>query len=196
GGNQTIQVDVRVLAATNKNLEDEIEMGNFRADLFWRLNVVPIQVPLLQERVEDIPLLVTDFVETNIHKGLGKKSFTDDALAIMMRHSWPGNIRELRNFVERIVIMSPEEDISGDTVEKYMHQDSSAPKSISDTRNLVPYHKQNFKEAKKEFEREYLVVKLQENNGNISQTAEMLGMERSHLHKKLKALQIELSSSD
>ncbi len=196
GGNQTIQVDVRVLAATNKNLEDEIEMGNFRADLFWRLNVVPIQVPLLQERVEDIPLLVADFVETNIHKGLGKKSFTDDALAIMMRHSWPGNIRELRNFVERIVIMSTEEDISGDTVEKYMHQDSSAPKSISDTRNLVPYHKQNFKEAKKEFEREYLVVKLQENNGNISQTAEILGMERSHLHKKLKALQIELSSSD
>jgi two-component system nitrogen regulation response regulator NtrX len=196
GGNQTIQVDVRVLAATNKNLEDEIEMGNFRADLFWRLNVVPIQVPLLQERLEDIPLLVAYFVETNTHKGLGEKSFTDDALAIMMRHSWPGNIRELRNFVERIVIMSPDENISGDTVEKYMHQDSSAPESISDTKNLVPYQKKNFKEAKKEFEREYIVVKLQENNGNISQTAEMLGIERSHLHKKLKALHIELSNSD
>jgi two-component system nitrogen regulation response regulator NtrX len=196
GGNQTIQVDVRVLAATNKNLEDEIERGNFRADLFWRLNVVPIHIPLLQERVEDIPLLVAYFVEAFTHKGLEKKSFSDEALTVMMRHSWPGNVRELRNFVERIVIMSPDENISDKTVEKYMHQDSSAPESISDTKNLVPYLKQNFKEAKKEFEREYLVVKLQENNGNISQTAEMLGIERSHLHKKLKALHIELSNSD
>jgi two-component system nitrogen regulation response regulator NtrX len=196
GGNQTIQVDVRVLAATNKNLEDEIERGNFRADLFWRLNVVPIHIPLLQERVEDIPLLVAYFVEAFTHKGLERKSFSDEALTVMMRHSWPGNIRELRNFVERIVIMSPDENISDKTVEKYMHQDSSAPESISDTKNLVPYLKQNFKEAKKEFEREYLVVKLQENNGNISQTAEMLGIERSHLHKKLKALHIELSNSD
>ena len=114
----------------------------------------------------------------------------------MMRHTWPGNVRELRNFVERIVIMSPDENVSGETVEKYMRQDSSATESIFDTKTLVPYQKQNFKEAKREFEREYLVVKLQENNGNISQTAEMLGMERSHLHKKLKALHIEPSNSD
>jgi two-component system nitrogen regulation response regulator NtrX len=106
GGNQTIQVDVRVLAATNKNLEEEIELGNFRADLFWRLNVVPINVPLLKERAEDIPLLVSDFVEAFTHKGLGRKTFTDEAVAEMMRHTWPGNVRELRNCVERIVIMS------------------------------------------------------------------------------------------
>jgi two-component system nitrogen regulation response regulator NtrX len=196
GGLQTIQVDVRVLAATNKNLEDEIEKGHFRADLFWRLNVVPIHVPLLQERVEDIPLLVADFVETFTHKGMGKKSFTDEALADMMRHTWPGNVRELRNFVERIVIMSPDENISEKTVKKFLHQGTSVSENESETNKIAPYQKQNFKEAKKEFEREYLIDKLLENNNNISHTAEMLGMERSHLHKKLKALHIDLSNSD
>jgi two-component system nitrogen regulation response regulator NtrX len=196
GGNQTIQVDVRVLAATNKNLEEEIEMGNFRADLFWRLNVVPINIPLLQERVEDIPLLVEYFIEAFTHKGLERKTFTDAALAVMMRHTWPGNVRELRNFVERIVIMSPEENISDETVKKYLDQGSAAPESSQDSKSMAPYTTQNFKEAKKEFEREYLIVKLRNNNGNISQTAEMLGIERSHLHKKLKALNIELSDSD
>jgi two-component system nitrogen regulation response regulator NtrX len=117
GGNQTILVDVRVLTATNKNLEEEIEAGNFRADLFWRLNVVPIHIPLLRERVEDIPLLVADFVEALSHKGLGKKSFTDEGMSVMMRHTWPGNVRELRNFVERLVIMCPDEEINAKTVE-------------------------------------------------------------------------------
>ena len=196
GGNQTIQVDVRVLAATNKNLEDEIEKGNFRADLFWRLNVVPIHVPLLQERVADIPLLVADFVESFTHKGLENKFFTDQALAVMMQHTWPGNVRELRNFVERIVIMSPDESISGETVKNFLHQTPSASDNAAAPKTMAPYQKQNFKEAKKEFEREYLIAKLQENNGNISQTSEILGMERSHLHKKLKALEIDLSDSD
>jgi len=196
GGSQTIQVDVRVLAATNKNLENEIEIGNFRADLFWRLNVVPIHVPLLLERVVDIPFLVADFVDTFTHKGLGRKSFTDEALAVMMQHTWPGNVRELRNFVERLVIMSPDENISGETVKIFLHQGPSVPENASDAKTIAPYRKQNFKEAKREFEREYLIVKLQENNGNISQTAEILGIERSHLHKKLKALHIELSDSD
>ena len=196
GGNQTIQVDVRVLAATNKNLEDEIEKGNFRADLFWRLNVVPIHVPLLQERVADIPLLVADFVESLTHKGLENKFFTDQALAVMMQHTWPGNVRELRNFVERIVIMSPDESISGETVKNFLHQSPSASDNAADPKTMAPYQKQNFKEAKKEFEREYLIAKLQENNGNISQTSEILGMERSHLHKKLKSLDIDLSDLD
>ena len=196
GGNQTIQVDVRVLAATNKDLEEEIENGNFRADLFWRLNVVPIHVPLLQQRIEDIPLLVAYFTEVFYHKGLGKKTFSDAALDIMMRHTWPGNVRELRNFVERLVIMSPEENISAPTVEKYLYQGSSSPDSVVGVTSPASYRLQNFKEAKKEFEREYLTAKLKEHNNNISQTAETLGMERSHLHKKLKALHIELSDSD
>jgi two-component system nitrogen regulation response regulator NtrX len=196
GGNQTIQIDVRVLAATNKNLEKEIKMGNFRADLFWRLNVVPIQLPLLQERVEDIPLLVDDFIEILSHKGLGRKTFTDKALAVMMRHTWPGNVRELRNFVERLVIMSPDDNITEKTVENYLNQDPPVSESSPDTTTAAPYQQQHFKEAKKEFEREFLIVKLRENNGNISQTAETLGMERSHLHKKLKTLNIEVSDID
>ena len=198
GGNQTILVDVRVLAATNKNLEEEIEAGNFRADLFWRLNVVPIHIPLLRERVEDIPLLVADFVEALSHKGLGKKSFTDEGLSVMMRHTWPGNVRELRNFVERLVIMCPDEEINAKTIEQYLHQTPppSSPETLPKKSALAPYRTQNFKEAKREFEREYLIGKLQTNNGNISQTAERLGIERSHLHKKLKALHIEVSDTE
>jgi len=198
GGNQTILVDVRVLTATNKNLEEEIEAGNFRADLFWRLNVVPIHIPLLRERVEDIPLLVADFVEALSHKGLGKKSFTDEGMSVMMRHTWPGNVRELRNFVERLVIMCPDEEINAKTVEQYLHQTSPSPspETLPNKSALAPYRTQNFKEAKREFEREYLIGKLQTNNGNISQTAERLGIERSHLHKKLKALHIEVSDTE
>jgi two-component system nitrogen regulation response regulator NtrX len=196
GGNQTIQVDVRVLAATNKNLEEEIALGNFRADLFWRLNVVPIRVPLLRERLEDIPLLVSDFVEDFTHKGLGKKSFTPEALGVMMHHNWPGNVRELRNFVERLVIMSSDEEISGKTVENYLSQGPSVQESVTDAAIILPYKNKNFKEAKRDFEREYIILKLRENNNNITQTAELLGMERSHLHKKLKSLNIELSEPD
>jgi two-component system nitrogen regulation response regulator NtrX len=196
GGNQTIRVDVRVLTATNKNLEEEIEKGNFRADLFWRLNVVPIHLPLLKERLEDIPLLVTDFVEELSRKGLGKKTFSDEALAVMTKHSWPGNVRELRNFVERLVIMCPEEIISAETVSNYLSRPLPAQETVAAHSILQPYQQQNFKEAKKQFERQYLIAKLHENNDNISQTAELLGMERSHLHKKLKSLQIDLSEKN
>ncbi|MBW2506810.1 MAG: sigma-54-dependent Fis family transcriptional regulator [Deltaproteobacteria bacterium] len=194
GGNQTIQVDVRVLAATNKNLEEEIDAGNFRADLFWRLNVVPIHLPLLNQRTEDIPLLVKDFVEDFSRKGLGRKSFTKDALAIMKTHTWPGNVRELRNFVERLVIMCPDDVINGRIVEQYLHQAPGTPVTMPDSSALAPYHVTRFKEAKQAFEREYIKDKLQENNGNISQTAEILGLERSHLHKKIKTLNIDLAS--
>jgi two-component system nitrogen regulation response regulator NtrX len=196
GGNQTIRVDVRVLTATNKNLEEEIEKGNFRADLFWRLNVVPIHLPLLKERLEDIPLLVTDFVEELSRKGLSKKTFSDEAFAVMTKHSWPGNVRELRNFVERLVIMCPEETISAETVSNYLSRPLPAQETVAAHSILQPYQQQNFKEAKKQFERQYLIAKLHENNHNISQTAELLGMERSHLHKKLKSLQIDLSEKN
>jgi two-component system nitrogen regulation response regulator NtrX len=194
GGNQTIQVDVRVLAATNKNLEKEIDEGNFRADLFWRLNVVPIHLPLLNQRTEDIPLLVKDFIEDFSRKGLGRKSFTKDALAIMKTHTWPGNVRELRNFVERLVIMCPDDVINGRIVEQYLHQAPGTPVIMPDSSVLAPYRVTRFKEAKQAFEREYIKDKLQENNGNISQTAEILGLERSHLHKKIKTLNIDLAS--
>lgn len=192
GGNRTITVDVRVLAATNKNLEQEIELGNFRADLFWRLNVVPIHVPLLRERLEDIPLLVNDFLENFSKKGLGRKEFSLEALTVLARHTWPGNVRELRNLVERLVIMCPEPVISKETVSLLLNQDLQSPSPRHAGPSTDLFQITDFKEAKKQFEREYLRNILQSNEGNISQTAEMIGIERSHLHKKLKTLDIDV----
>lgn len=190
GGSKTIQVEVRVLAATNKDLEQEIENGTFRADLYYRLNVVPIQVPPLRERREDIPLLVADFVTDNARKGLGEKVFSPGALQAMMQHGWPGNVRELRNFVERVMIMCPAE-----TVDEVM---------VGQLLGIVPgegtpsaaglealYHSLNYKEAKKIFERDFLKTRLAGNDGNISQTAEQIGLERSHLHRKMKSLSLD-----
>ncbi len=190
GGHKTISVNVRVLAATNKNLEEEIEQGNFRADLFWRLNVVPITVPALHERLGDIPLLVADLTETLSNRGLGQKQFSDGALKVMMQHSWPGNVRELRNFVERMAIMCPADIISSDDISLFLNPTMAVPTVSDTTEAMFPYGVANFRDAKKYFEKEYLQQKLNENDGNISQTAEQVGMERSHLHKKLKSLQI------
>jgi len=187
GGSKTIHVDVRILAATNKNLEEEIENETFRADLFYRLNVVPIIVPDLADRLEDVPLLVEDFLRQFQQKGRGKKEFTDEATHALMRHSWPGNIRELKNLVERVMIMSPGTVITEKDLELFMGQQNRDPQPVG----AGQYSMYGFKEAKKQFERDYLFAKLQENKGNISQTAEQIGMERSHLHKKMKLLNIE-----
>ena len=189
GGNKTISVTVRVLAATNKNLEEEIENGNFRADLFWRLNVVPINVPYLRERIDDIPLLVDDLMEGLVGKGLKRKAFSEDALVALMSHSWPGNVRELRNFVERIAIMCPEEEITSQQIRTFLLQSGSSP-TMSEVDTPAPYRANDFKEARKTFEKEFLQFKLTEHDGNISRTAEQVGLERSHLHKKLKSLGI------
>jgi two-component system nitrogen regulation response regulator NtrX len=191
GGNKTISVNVRVLAATNKNLEEEIEQGNFRADLFWRLNVVPITVPGLAQRREDIPLLVEDLMATMSNYGSAKKQFAPDALSYMATHSWPGNVRELKNFVERMLIMCPAEMIAKEDVVPFLKNAiSSSALDASQNGEQHAYELTNFKQAKKLFEKEYLQHKLMSNNGNISQTAEQVGMERSHLHKKLKSLEI------
>jgi two-component system, NtrC family, nitrogen regulation response regulator NtrX len=190
GGHKTISVNVRVLAATNKNLEEEIEQGNFRADLFWRLNVVPITVPSLHERLTDIPLLVEDLMKGLYKRGLGKKEFSEGALKVMMKHSWPGNVRELRNFIERMAIMCPADIISAEDISLFLDQALAASTSVVHPDAMRPYEVPNFKQAKRVFEKEYLQQKLNENNGNISQTAEHVGMERSHLHKKLKSLEI------
>lgn len=191
GGHKTISVNVRVLAATNKNLEEEIERGNFRADLFWRLNVVPITVPDLCQRLEDIPLLVEDLMRNLPNHGTPKKEFSREALAHMAEHSWPGNVRELKNFVERMLIMCPAETIAKEDVALFLSPSLSRiqPTSTQSTERLA-YKLSNFKQAKKLFEKEYLESKVIENSGNISQTAERIGMERSHLHKKLKSLKI------
>jgi len=188
GGSRTIKVNVRVLAATNKNLEEEIENGNFRADLFWRLNVVPIHVPKLRDRLEDIPLLVESIMESMSGKGIRPKSFSEDAFAAMREHSWPGNVRELRNFIERIAIMCPDEQITGQQIRLFLNPVQAVATAPAPALNM--FLAADFKEAKRLFEKEYLLQKLLQNDNNISKTAEQVGLERSHLHKKLKSLDI------
>jgi len=196
GGSKTLSVNVRVLAATNKNLEEEIARGNFREDLYWRLNVVPIHVPPLRERLADLPFFVEDFLEDFARKGLGKKEFSPEALRVMGRHNWPGNVRELRNFVERLVIMCPGDRVEvsdvrqnlpgGETIaQEAVLSFDAAEEMLSLTEKI------DFKEARRRFEYDFLRSKLEQNNWNISQTAEQIGLERSHLHKKIKSLDIE-----
>ena len=189
GGNKTIKVNVRVLAATNKNLEEEIEKGNFRADLFWRLNVVPIQVPPLRHRKADIPAIVAGFIADFAGKGMKAKIFTDDAFAAMEEHAWPGNVRELRNFIERLTIMCPTETITGDQIRLFL-QPVAAVGCDGDKAAMIPYLQADYKDAKHLFERDYLQHKLQEHGNNITKTAEQIGLERSHLHKKLKSFEL------
>ncbi|MCP3887625.1 MAG: sigma-54-dependent Fis family transcriptional regulator [Desulfobulbaceae bacterium] len=189
GGNKTINVDVRVLAATNKNLEEEIEAGNFRADLFWRLNVVPINVPPLQERLEDIPLLVESLMITLLNKGLPNKKFSPDAFKALMEHKWPGNVRELRNFIERMAIMCQDETFTGNHIRNFLNPSAPAP-GTPNNKTISPFWQADYKTAKKLFEKEYLQQKLIDNDNNISRTAEQVGLERSHLHKKLKSFEI------
>jgi two-component system nitrogen regulation response regulator NtrX len=187
GGGRTVEVDVRIIAATNKDLEEEIRAGNFRADLFYRLNVIPLRIPDLKERLEDIPLLAADFLRQFSRKGLGEKQFADSALSMLMRHDWPGNVRELRNIVERLVIMTPGQLITAEDVTLFLQP--STARSLPSV-CLPAWSQLGFKEARRQFEHDYLCKKLAENSGNISKTAEKIGVERSHLHKKLKALGI------
>jgi len=188
GGGKTISVNVRVLAATNKDLEKEIEAGNFRADLFYRLNVVPINVPPLRERLEDIPLLVGDFLRDMARKGLGEKELDEGGMKALLSHEWPGNVREVRNLVERAVIMSPDRKITRDYLARLLPAAPGGANSPVDKAWSAPFKVNDFKEARKIFEREFLKARLKENDGNVSQTAEEIGLERSHLHKKVKSL--------
>ena len=186
GGTRTIRVDVRVIAATNKDLKREIEAGRFREDLFFRLNVIPIHIPPLRERPEDIPLLVEEFLEELArHSGLGRKRFSPEALKALCRYSFPGNVRELRNLIERLVIMSQGEVIELADLPPEILSSPPESKALGDE----PWFKCNdFKKARALFEREFLKRKLAEHRGNISQTAEAIGLERSYLHRKLKSL--------
>lgn len=181
GGNTLIPTDVRVLAATNKDLEQEMEEGRFRQDLYYRLNVIPLRIPALRERKEDIPVLVNWFLkEFTLKEHEEEKTITDDALAKLMEHDWPGNVRELKNFIERLVIMVPHNVISAKDIplltENNKKTDGSVPLSATDS----------FRTAKMDFEKKYIIKKLQEFEGNISKTAEAIGIERSNLHRKIK----------
>ena len=184
GSDETITVDVRVIASTNKDLEEEISRGNFREDLFYRLNVIPFFVPPLRERKEDIPLFTRHFLkELAATYGRRPREITDDAIDALMRYSWPGNVRELRNLIERIVIMNPTTTrFETKHLPPLVYRDGGrrAPKGEFSTLH----------QARDAYERDYILKKLDENHGNVTRAAEVLGLERSHLYKKMKALGI------
>jgi two-component system, NtrC family, nitrogen regulation response regulator NtrX len=188
GSNRIIKVDVRVIAATNKNLEEEIDRGSFREDLFYRLNVVPIFVPPLRERKEDIPALVRHFAdvfakENNFHR----KTFTAAAMERLKQNYWRGNIRELRNFVERLIIMSGGDAVDVADLPEFAARRVDAPEATPDNAWLSASTLQEFKSSS---ERAFLVARLRENGWNISKTAEVIDTPRSNLYKKLEQYQI------
>ncbi len=179
-GSAAVQVDVRVLAATNKDLEEEISANRFREDLFFRLNVIPFYVPPLRERVEDIRQLADFFLgEFAIAYGRRKKELAPEALQVLESYAWPGNVRELKNLVERLVIMVPGERI----------ESRHLPPEIFRGRTL-PTAAGTLQEARERTEREFILSKLEENAWNVTKTATAIGLERSHLHRKMKALGI------
>jgi two-component system nitrogen regulation response regulator NtrX len=179
GAPKSVTVDVRVIAATNKSLEEEIAAGRFREDLFYRLNVVPIQVPPLRDRLADVPLLVERFVsDLTLQSGLGIKTFTADAITALQQRDWPGNVRELRNAVERLLILVGGAEITARDVERLTSGPADA--AVGD---LVRC--ETFEEFKQEAERAYLLHKLDENDWNVSETARKLAMPRSNLYKKI-----------
>lgn len=185
GGEESIEVDVRVIAATNKNLEQEIKVGRFREDLYYRLNVIPCRVPALRERSEDIASLIAHFSEQFAREGGYKhKIFSEQAMERLRTHAWPGNVRELRNFVERIYILTP-----GDFVDVHDLNFAGLP---SREKEELADEISNFREARARFEKEYLLKKIAENKGNISKTAEVIGLERSYLHRKIKSYGIDV----
>jgi two-component system nitrogen regulation response regulator NtrX len=181
GATQPVQVDVRVIAATNKDLEDEIAKGNFREDLFYRLNVIPFFVPPLRDRREDIPVLVQEFL-----LGFGREygrthvEVSRDALDTLMQYHWPGNVRELRNMVERVLILNPQVR----RIEK-KHLPVLAQRTAHRQEEF-----QSLQHAREAYERDYILRKIEECKGNISRAAEVLGLERSHLYRKMKTLGI------
>jgi len=186
GGSTQIRVDVRVLAATNKDLPVEIRAGRFREDLYFRLNVLPIFVPPLRERVEDVPLLADHFMAMLAREyGRRSKAFDADALVALQRYRWPGNVRELRNLVERLMIMVPGDRVSSRDL-TFLEQGTASESPVA-TRPpaMAPLH-----HARDEFEKQYILRALANQQGNMSRTAEVLGVERSNLYRKMRAFGI------
>ncbi len=176
GDTKSYPVDVRIIAATNKNLQDEIEKGNFRQDLYYRLNVIELYVPSLRERIEDIPLLTEFFIKKfAAEKKIEPKEITNEAMNILMSYSWPGNVRELQNLIERLMIMVPDDKILP------KHIPYPINKTTPESDALL-----SLKEAKDEFEKDYISKVLKITHWNISQASKLLGIERSYLHKKIK----------
>ncbi|MCM8556782.1 sigma-54-dependent transcriptional regulator [Sphingomicrobium sediminis] len=197
GGTRPVKVDVRVLSATAKDLQQEIDEGNFREDLYYRLNVVPVSIPPLNERREDIVVLADHFIARfAAERGIEPPRVTDEAMAALQSHDWPGNVRQLRNIIERTMIMTP-----GDRAKAI--EIDLLPPEVTDTKgdgngatSTVAMMGSPLREARENFEREYLRVQIRRFSGNISRTAAFIGMERSALHRKLKALGINEKRGD
>ncbi|MEH6742924.1 nitrogen assimilation response regulator NtrX [Hyphomonas sp.] len=188
GGKSDVSVDVRVMSATTKDIRHEISEGRFREDLYYRLSVVPLRVPSLAERRDDIGDLVTYFTNRIADSsGLTPRTFSTEAMAVLQSMDWPGNIRQLRNVVERILILSPSDSSRPVSVDELPREPSGVPGGAgkSGSAELVGL---SLRDAREQFEREYLALQITRFNGNISRTAEFIGMERSALHRKLKAL--------
>jgi two-component system nitrogen regulation response regulator NtrX len=182
GGSQPLRVDVRLIAATNKDLEEEIAKGNFREDLFYRLNVVPFFVPPLRERKQDIPLLVREFLaDFGRQYGRPRVEISDEALGVLGQYHWPGNVRELKNMIERVLILNPR---------TMRIERKQLPPLTQKAASSVTEDFSTLQQARDAYEREYILKKIEEARNNVSRAAEMLGLERSHLYRKMKALGI------
>lgn len=179
GSHDFIEVDIRVISATNKDLRKLIQEGQFREDLFYRLNVIPIIVPPLRERREDIPLLAGHFLKR--FSGGRKRMLGEKTARLLLSYPWPGNVRELKNWVERACILSQE-----DTIEWNDFEEAFGEEDNHSDLDMVTFEDKSLRQAKAEFERQFILKMLQENGGNISRTAQVIGLERSHLHKKIR----------
>jgi two-component system nitrogen regulation response regulator NtrX len=193
GASKPVQADVRVVAATNKDLEEEIGDGRFREDLYYRLNVVPISVPPLRERLEDVPALVEHFVTTlSGGAGVAPRPVTPDAIKALQRRSWPGNVRELRNAVERLLILAAGKQISGGDVERLLPAtDAGVAAGLTPEVGRAP----TFEHFKQDAERSFLLSKLREHGWNVAETARTLDMPRSNLYKKIEKYQLTREDS-
>ena len=192
GGGDKVRVDLRVISSTTRNLEAEVADGNFRQELYHRLNVVPIPVPSLGERLEDIPELARHFIkEFNTSQGLPLRELADDAVAMLQTMQWPGNVRQLKNIVERILILGGDDAISASELpgQDAPEGDTEGRVILSGSLATLP-----LREARELFEREYLLTQINRFGGNISRTAGFVGMERSALHRKLKSLNVVTST--
>lgn len=192
GGNDKVRVDLRVISSTNRNLEEAIAAGTFREELYHRLNVVPVAVPSLEERREDIPELAAHFIsEMNAAQGLPQRELSDDAVALMQTMQWPGNVRQLKNLIERVLILG---ESTGPIEPRELP--GTADNSEGDSRIVLSGALATLalREAREAFEREYLLTQINRFGGNISKTANFVGMERSALHRKLKSLGVVTSA--
>ncbi len=191
GGQRPVKVDVRVLSATSKTLSDEIAAGRFREDLFYRLNVVPVRIPPLRERREDIPEMVNHYLARfAAERHMTTPSISEEAMAALQAHDWPGNVRQLRNIIERTIILAPGDRVACIDVDLLPPEILENQNAMGGPTAAVAIMGSPLREARESFEREYLKIQIRRFSGNISRTASFIGMERSALHRKLKALGI------